>query len=66
MDFKGKVVMDVSGGNGILSLFAAQVGAAKVYALEANETAKVLIISNNLTHIVLLNIKLGTSNRISR
>jgi histone-arginine methyltransferase CARM1 len=39
-DFKDKIVMDVGAGSGILSLFAAQAGAKRVYAVEASRSAE--------------------------
>lgn len=50
--FKGKIVMDIGCGTGILSIFAARAGAKHVYAIENAEIAlyaREIIKRNNLT-----------------
>lgn len=54
-NFQGKTVMDVGCGSGILSLFAAQAGARKVYAVEASsmaEQARKLVKANGFGAII--------------
>ncbi|XP_073228080.1 histone-arginine methyltransferase CARMER-like [Porites lutea] len=56
-DFQDKVVIDVGAGSGILSFFAVQAGARKVYAIEASTMAthaEALIKQNNLSDKVIL------------
>uniref|UniRef100_A0A8C1D7W8 Histone-arginine methyltransferase CARM1 n=1 Tax=Cyprinus carpio carpio TaxID=630221 RepID=A0A8C1D7W8_CYPCA len=56
-DFKDKVVLDVGCGSGILSFFAVQAGARKVYAVEAStmaQHAEVLVNSNRLSERVVV------------
>lgn len=55
IDFRGKVVVDVGCGSGILSFFAAQAGARKVYAIEASRAAidaETLIKANGLADVI--------------
>jgi len=54
-NFKGKVVLDVGTGSGILAIFAAQAGAKKVYAVEASDIARgaeKIIQANNLGSVI--------------
>jgi protein arginine N-methyltransferase 1 len=53
--FEGKTILDVGTGSGVLAIWAAQAGAAKVYAVEFTDMAlhaKALVEKNNLTEIV--------------
>lgn len=53
--FKDKIVMDVGCGTGILSIFCAQAGAKKVYAIEASNVAnlaKEVVKENNFEDII--------------
>ncbi|XP_058802149.1 uncharacterized protein LOC131670508 [Phymastichus coffea] len=53
--FTNKIVMDVGAGTGILSIFCAQAGAKKVYAVEASNLAKLISIvakENNVEQVI--------------
>lgn len=53
--FKGKVVLDVGCGTGILSMFAARAGAKHVYGVDCSniiEHAKVIVHDNGLDNVV--------------
>ena len=53
--FEGKVVLDVGTGSGVLAMWAAQAGAAKVYAVEYTDMAthaRKMVEQNGLSHIV--------------
>ena len=53
--FKGKLVLDVGCGSGILSMWAAEAGASKVYAVENSPmavTARKIIKQNGLDDII--------------
>lgn len=53
--FEGKVVLDVGTGSGVLSLWAAQAGAAKVYAVEYTDMAihaRKMVEANGLSGII--------------
>lgn len=55
--FKGKTVLDIGCGTGILSMFAANAGASKVIGIECSsivEYATQIVELNNLSHVITL------------
>jgi type I protein arginine methyltransferase len=53
--FRGKIVLDVGCGTGILSMFAARAGAAKVYAIECSsivEQARAIVADNGFADTI--------------
>lgn len=53
--FKGKTVLDVGAGSGLLSVFCAQADAAKVYAVEASSLYKIaeeIVAENKFEHVI--------------
>ncbi|XP_039264819.1 protein arginine N-methyltransferase 1-like [Styela clava] len=55
--FRGKVVLDVGCGTGVLSMFAAKAGAAKVIGIECSsivDYAQKIIEANKLDHVITL------------
>uniref|UniRef100_H2N2E6 type I protein arginine methyltransferase n=1 Tax=Oryzias latipes TaxID=8090 RepID=H2N2E6_ORYLA len=56
-DFKDKVVLDVCSGSGILSFFAIQAGASRVYAVESSPVAEyiqILVRANRLSEQIVI------------
>lgn len=54
-NIKGKIVLDVGSGTGLLSMFCAKAGAKKVHAVEASimaEHSKAIIAENNLSDVI--------------
>lgn len=53
--FEGKTILDIGTGSGVLSIWAAQAGAAKVFAVEYTDMAhhaRNLVEKNGLSHII--------------